>query len=73
MSDSLSPAVRAAHDAAENAGQSGYLDPTTGLFVMTAGFLRKRNWCCGNGCRHCPYPADVQRRAGRPRIREDDP
>ena len=27
-----------------------------GKMVLTAHFLRKRGWCCGNGCRHCPYP-----------------
>ncbi len=26
-----------------------------GLMVLTAEFLRKRNYCCGNACRHCPY------------------
>ena len=46
-----------AHDAAVAAGEPGYLDPATGLFVMTAAYLRERGWCCGNGCRHCPYDA----------------
>jgi hypothetical protein len=32
------------------------MDPDTGLFVMTTGFLTRRGFCCGNGCRHCPYP-----------------
>jgi len=27
-----------------------------GLMVLTAHFLRKRGYCCKNGCRHCPYP-----------------
>ncbi|MEK7857429.1 MAG: DUF5522 domain-containing protein [Acidobacteriota bacterium] len=27
-----------------------------GLMVLTAHFLRRRGFCCGNGCRHCPYP-----------------
>jgi hypothetical protein len=26
-----------------------------GLMVMTERFLLKRGYCCGNGCRHCPY------------------
>jgi len=50
-------------------GEEGYLDPTTGLYVMTADTLRARGKCCGSGCRHCPYPADEQRAAGRPIIR----
>ena len=28
-----------------------------GLMVLTAKFLLDRGYCCGNGCRHCPYPA----------------
>lgn len=27
-----------------------------GLMVLTGTFLLKRGYCCGNGCRHCPYP-----------------
>jgi len=26
-----------------------------GLMVLTAQFLKKRGYCCANGCRHCPY------------------
>jgi Family of unknown function (DUF5522) len=26
-----------------------------GLIVLTAYFLINRGYCCGNGCRHCPY------------------
>jgi hypothetical protein len=26
-----------------------------GFMVLTARFLKKRGYCCGNGCRHCPY------------------
>lgn len=26
-----------------------------GLLVLTAAFLKNRGYCCGNGCRHCPY------------------
>lgn len=36
-------------------GRDFYLDPETGLFVMTEEYLRRRGYCCGNGCRHCPY------------------
>lgn len=27
----------------------------SGLMILTAHFLKKRGYCCGNGCRHCPY------------------
>jgi hypothetical protein len=43
------------HAAALAAGEPGYLDPDTGLFVLTAGYLRDRGHCCESGCRHCPY------------------
>lgn len=47
--------VLTAHSAALEVGEAGYLDPDTGLFVLTAGFLAARGTCCGRGCRHCPY------------------
>ncbi|NJP31652.1 DUF5522 domain-containing protein [Micromonospora thermarum] len=50
--------ILAAHSAALRNGESGYVDPTTGLFVLTAGFLARRGTCCGRGCRHCPYIDD---------------
>ncbi|WP_130410707.1 DUF5522 domain-containing protein [Fluviicoccus keumensis] len=26
-----------------------------GNWVFTADYHRKRGYCCGNGCRHCPW------------------
>lgn len=26
-----------------------------GYIVFTEVYLRKRGYCCQNGCRHCPY------------------
>lgn len=52
--ESISSAAQAAHDAAVLAGEDGYDDPDTGLFVFTSEFLATRA-CCDNGCRHCPY------------------
>jgi iron complex transport system substrate-binding protein len=26
-----------------------------GVMVFTASYLQHRGYCCGNGCRHCPY------------------
>jgi hypothetical protein len=60
-SDRLDPsradyvAVIDAHHAALLAGEAGYLDPGTGLFVLTAGTLWSRGACCEQGCRHCPF------------------
>jgi hypothetical protein len=47
--------ILVAHAEALTAGQAGYPDPDTGLFVLTAAFLAKRGTCCSRGCRHCPY------------------
>lgn len=43
------------HSAALADGAPGYVDPETGLFVLTAAYLRDRGYCCTRGCRHCPY------------------
>lgn len=48
-------AILAAHAAALERGESGYVDPDSGLFVLTAKFLADRGTCCERGCRHCPY------------------
>lgn len=60
------PAQQSANDAAEAQGEVGYLDPDSGLFVLTGAYLANRGHCCGSGCRHCPFPPDEQARAGRP-------
>ena len=31
-----------------------YLLPD-GRLVFTADYLRRRGYCCGSGCLHCPY------------------
>jgi len=28
----------------------------TGRMVFTAEYHSRRGYCCGSGCRHCPYP-----------------
>jgi hypothetical protein len=63
------PRIRDLHDEAVRTGKPGYLDPSTGYFVFTAARLAESGRCCGSGCRHCPYPAEEQRRAGRPTVR----
>jgi hypothetical protein len=50
--------AQAAHDRAVAAGEAGYLDPVSGLFVLTARLLADRGFCCRRGCRHCPYDND---------------
>ncbi len=46
-----------AHEQALRAGDDTYVDPASGLVVLTAGYLARRGFCCGSGCRHCPYVA----------------
>ncbi len=39
-----------------------------GLMVLTERFLRKRGYCCGSGCRHCPYGGPAgEHKAARPK------
>ncbi len=38
-----------------------------GLMVLTEHFLRKRGYCCGSGCRHCPYPKEEKEAAAHKR------
>jgi hypothetical protein len=64
----LSPEIVAAHDAAVTEGSAGYADRATGLFVLTSRFLADCGWCCGNGCRHCPYTGDAKRSVGGPGV-----
>ena len=44
-----------AHAMALDLDSGGYLDPTSGLFVMTSKYLADRGWCCNQECRHCPW------------------
>lgn len=32
-----------------------YTTSKQGYRIMTAHYLAKRGWCCGNGCLNCPY------------------
>jgi hypothetical protein len=34
---------------------SDYYVNSNGNIVFTAAYLRKRGYCCKNGCTHCPY------------------
>lgn len=37
-------------------GRDFYFDD--GLMVLTRRYLSNRGYCCGNGCRHCPFEGD---------------
>ena len=62
---------QACHDRAVARGDPGYVDPGSGLFVLTSTYLASRGRCCGSGCRHCPYPVDTPRRDGPPEPESD--
>ncbi|MCS5490424.1 DUF5522 domain-containing protein [Algoriphagus limi] len=46
----------------KNSGNPPALEPgdyyfnKQGLMVFTEKYHRKRGYCCGSGCKHCPYP-----------------
>jgi Family of unknown function (DUF5522) len=48
-------AILRAHAEALQAGADTYIDPPSRLTVLTAGYLARRGFCCGSGCRHCPF------------------
>lgn len=35
-----------------------YYMSSEGFLVFTEKYLRKRGYCCQNGCKHCPYGFD---------------
>lgn len=35
-------------------GADFYMSPE-GYRIMTESYLKERGYCCGNGCKHCPY------------------
>jgi len=43
------------HTAAVREGRQTYVDPETGYKVFTEVAHLERGYCCGSGCRHCPY------------------
>jgi len=38
-----------------NTDKPDYYFNDEGLLVMTEAYHLKRGYCCGNGCKHCPY------------------
>ena len=53
--DPAYPEIIRVHASALGAGVDTYVDPRSGLTVLTAGYLARRGYCCESGCRHCPY------------------
>lgn len=42
-------------------GAGDHYYDASGRWVFTETYLRRRGYCCGSGCRHCPYPAHQPR------------
>ena len=52
---------------------SDYYFNELGLMVFTADYLKRRGYCCQNGCRHCPYGfVPVSTETHRPGLGEDN-
>ena len=47
-------------------GQDFYFEK--GLMVLTAEYLRRRGYCCGNICRNCPYTKEEQVAASKKKL-----
>ncbi len=53
--EQTAPVFFEAHQKACENQQDTYIDPETGLQVLTAYYLQRRGYCCTSRCRHCPY------------------
>lgn len=49
----MNSATRPEAPVADNEERDYYLEGD--YVVFTRGYHLKRGWCCGSGCRHCPY------------------
>lgn len=47
-------------EAGIDSSEDHYIDRETGFIVFTARYHMKRGYCCGSGCRHCPFPKSVE-------------
>jgi len=45
-----------AHGRPEPVQAGDFYFDAAGLMVFTAEYHLRRGYCCGSGCRHCPYP-----------------
>lgn len=45
------------NDVASSTESDYYLE--NGYVVFTEAYHKKRGYCCGSGCRHCPFPKEI--------------
>jgi len=57
----LAARIAALHEQACSQGERFYLDPVTQYWVTTRCAHLERGYCCGNGCRHCPWNHEAVR------------
>ena len=59
-SESFSTMFDLARSYKDQTGLIEHIDYTieSGHYVFTRWYLMKRGYCCGNGCRNCPYDDD---------------
>jgi hypothetical protein len=50
--------------------ENDYYTLPDGRLVFTEAYHKKRGFCCGNGCLHCPYDWDKVREPGRTKLLE---
>ena len=51
-----------------NDPEPDYVILPDGRLVFTATYLRRRGFCCGNGCRNCPYEYEQVREPKRTQL-----
>ena len=52
-------------------GEDYYWDGE-GFMVFTAAYLKKRGYCCHQGCRHCPYGETAKKKDSEANPQEDE-
>jgi hypothetical protein len=48
-----------------------YYSDNSGLVIFTEEYLLQRGYCCGNGCRNCPYDYKMVPEPRRSRLLEE--
>ncbi len=43
-----------------------------GLLVFTEQYLREKGYCCGNGCRHCPFELEDNPEPGEKELKTEN-
>lgn len=52
-------------------GEDYYINED-GLYVLTAKYHLDRGYCCGNGCKHCPFDYEAVPEPKRSELKKED-